>query len=123
MTGGVETLTRATVYTDAGFLRDLPPLNHERHNHGCGHYVNQDLDTVSTHRNTTHDECLVTLPLHQVLLVAGGIVASTYLASTEVMAVDSSWAGRGWADVGQLPSPRHGLRGVSLNNDIIMTGW
>ena len=52
LTGGVETLTRATVYTDAGFLRDLPPLNHERHNHGCGHYVNQDLDTVSTHRNT-----------------------------------------------------------------------
>ena len=47
LTGGVETLTRATVYTDAGFLRDLPPLNHERHNHGCGHYVNQDLDTVS----------------------------------------------------------------------------
>ena len=78
----------------------------------------------SEHREHTsqYNDCFVTLSLHQVLLVAGGIVASTYLASTEVMAVDSSWAGRGWADAGQLPSPRHGLRGVSLNNGIIMTG-
>ena len=55
----------------------------------------------------------------QVYLVTGGTTGSTYLASTEILISGSD----AWSQVGDLPTgPIYGLRGVSLNNKIIMTG-
>ena len=54
----------------------------------------------------------------QVYLVTGGY-GSTYLASTEILISGSDT----WTQVGDLPTgPITALRGVSLNNKIIMTG-
>ena len=54
----------------------------------------------------------------QVYLVTGGY-GSTRLASTEILISGSD----AWTQVGDLPiGPIIALRGVSLNNKIIMTG-
>ena len=54
----------------------------------------------------------------QVYLVTGGY-GSTILASTEILISGSD----AWTQVGDLPTgPISSLRGVSLNNKIIMTG-
>ena len=41
-----------------------------------------------------------------------------YLSSTEVL----TETGQSWLTAGSLPSPLTGLRGLSLNNKIFMTG-
>ena len=50
-------------------------------------------------------------------LVTGGW-DSSYLSSTEIL-VDGAVT---WTEVGELPVSMYGLRGVSLNNKILMTG-
>ena len=55
----------------------------------------------------------------QVYLVTAGYTGSTFLASTEILISGSD----AWTHVGDLPTgPIFALRGVSLNNKIIMTG-
>ena len=55
----------------------------------------------------------------QVLLVAGGFTGFNSLVSTEIHVIGSS----SWVEVGDLPTvPIRGLRGASINNNIIMTG-
>ena len=55
----------------------------------------------------------------QVYLVTGGWTGSAELVSTEILSSGSD----AWRQVGDLPTgPISGLRGVSLNNKIIMTG-
>ena len=40
LTGGFTTLTKAAVYSEAGFKRDLASLKQGRRHHACGSYVN-----------------------------------------------------------------------------------
>ena len=58
----------------------------------------------------------------QVYLVTGGqdyeFITHYYLSSTEILTHGDSK----WTDVGPLPFALFGLKGVSLNNNIIMTG-
>ena len=55
----------------------------------------------------------------QVYLVTGGWTGSAELVSTEILISGSD----AWTRVGDLPiGPISGLRGVSLNDKIIMTG-
>ena len=68
----------------------------------------------------------VTAPC-QVYLVTGGYTklelhVDRTLASTELMVEDSQGQATLWTEAGALPSPRQALRGVSLNNNIFMTG-
>ena len=68
----------------------------------------------------------VTAPC-QVYLVTGGYTklelhVGRTLASTELMVEDSQGQATLWTEAGPLPSPRQALRGVSLNNNIFMTG-
>ena len=63
----------------------------------------------------------------QVYLVTGGYTklelhVGRTLASTELMVEDSQGQATLWTEAGSLPSPRQALRGVSLNNNIFMTG-
>merc|ERR1712227_956444 len=70
-----------------------------RYLHGCGHYINNDNKMV--------------------YLVTGGYTGSNYLLSTEILTSGEN----SWRQVGDLPTvPIKGLRGVSFNNNIIMTG-
>ena len=54
----------------------------------------------------------------QTYLVTGGYGSSSYLSSTELLVETSST----WTFSGQLPTPRHGLRGANIDGRILMTG-
>ena len=53
----------------------------------------------------------------QVFLVTGGL-SNRYLDTTEILVEGDS----SWTTVGNLPKAVYGIRGVSFNNRIIMTG-
>ena len=54
----------------------------------------------------------------QVFLVTGGIWNVEYFSSIEILKDGDST----WTTVGNLPKAVYGIRGVSFNNRIIMTG-
>ena len=55
----------------------------------------------------------------QTYLVTGGFNGyDKYLSSTELLVETSST----WTFSGQLPTPRHGLRGANIDGMILMTG-
>ena len=54
LSGGVDTMTKVTVYNKDGFLADWPGLQTGRHSHGCGHFVNSDNKVV---RQGKHLQC------------------------------------------------------------------
>jgi len=100
ITGGSNTLSTASIYSIDGWVEDLPDLLTGRYKHGCGHYINNNDKMVH--------------------LVTGGYsTGSNRLVSTEIFTSDEN----SWRQVGDLPTvPINGLRGVSFNNNIIMTG-
>ena len=52
------------------------------------------------------------------MLVTGGYSGSGYLSSTELMLGTAP----AWVFTGELPSPRFGLRGATIDNMVLMTG-
>ena len=112
-TGGLYTPTRVDVYTIDGWSRELPQLRHGRYQHGCGQYVNTDDKMVNY---TTGNNKYQYLHI-QVYLVTGGH-NDNYLSSTETLVEGAG----SWTFAGELPVAMSGLKGVSLNNNIFMTG-
>ena len=41
-------MDQATIYNQQGFQADLPSLNTGRYSHACGHFVNMDMQAVSS---------------------------------------------------------------------------
>ena len=108
-------MNKVSVYSSLGWLEDLPDLLQGRDSHGCGHYVNDDNKMVIFHTIRKY-LCLIH---YQVYLVTGGWSGSSNLVPTEVL-IDGE---NTWRKVGDLPTvPINGLQGVSINNNIIMTG-
>ena len=58
------------------------------------------------------------LIIFQTFLVSGGYDVSNYLSSTELLVETAS----AWILTGELPSPRYGLRGATIDNKVFMTG-
>merc|ERR1712198_66262 len=87
--------TTVVAYNDDGFLYYLPPLVEGRAFHGCGHYIDNDGNMV--------------------YLVTGGVINSTSTI-TDTATTELSINGGAWKPSGDLPTPRIGLRCVSLNN-------
>ena len=56
--------------------------------------------------------------LFETMLVTGGYHTSGYLTSTELLVETAS----AWVYAGELPSIRSGLRGIKIDNKILMTG-
>ena len=113
VTGGISTAIKVQEYTIEGWQQDLADLLQGRWNHGCGHFTNRDNVEVKL------QSCLRNLSLViQVFLVTGGFGGGNYLSSTEILTEGDS----SWTIVGNLPKAVWGIRGVSLNNRIIMTG-
>ena len=78
---------------------DLPDLVQGRQAHACGYFVNE--------------------AGHRVHLVTGGY-GEDFLSSTEILYNgDPAWTTAG---LGHLPAPANGLRGVSVDNNILVTG-
>jgi len=98
ITGGHYTLTTVSKYDEIGWLEDFPSLNDGRHSHGCGHYYNSNNDLV--------------------YLVVGGSNLETITSSTELFTEGASQ----WMVAATTPIEGMGIRGVSLNNEIFLTG-
>ena len=94
-------------------MKHLPQMHQARGYHGCGQYINDNDDMARWSSIIT-----VLLISLQVFLVTGGKTSSGNIASTEVLVHGDS----SWSYVGDLPVPTRGLRGVSVNNKVIMTG-
>ena len=107
------TRTRVSQYNEAGWEKDLPTLQTGRSSHGCA-YFNNDAGSKVCSINTKYYP-LITF---QTMLVTGGYSSGVFLSSTELL-VGTAPA---WVFTGELPSPRDGLRGAYLDNEIFMTG-
>ena len=117
LTGGVDYPSKVSVYTIEGWQQDLADLGQGRRLHGCGHYTNKDNLVVKFIYKTWFS---VFMNFHfaiQVFLVTGGY-SNGVLATTEILVEGDA----SWTTVGNLPKAFYGIRGVSLNNRIIMTG-
>ena len=100
ITGG-DLFKGVRAYNNEGFMEAevLPDLLQKRKQHGCGHFVNGENKIV--------------------YLVAGGFSPEVeLLSSTEIFEMGSE----SWIEVGKLPSPLSQLKGISINNKVIMTG-
>ena len=97
ITGGYNTETTVTRYTEYGVSKELPSLNEGRDNHACGSY----LEISGT----------------RVIIVTGGYY-KTPISSTEVLVGSAST----WTTVNPLPVALSGLRGVTANNIFYVTG-
>ena len=58
------------------------------------------------------------LIVFQTFLVSGGTDGGNRLSSTELLVETAS----AWILTGELPSPRYGLRGATIDNKVLMTG-
>ena len=101
-----HTPTTVSQYNEAGWEKDLPTLQTGRENHGCA-YFNNDAGSKVCSINIDYYP-LITF---QTMLVTGGHTGS-YLSSTELLVGTAS----AWVFTGELPSPRHGLRGATIDN-------
>jgi len=100
VTGGTSDHDHVSMYNATGWIRDYPKLSVGRKDHGCGFYVNDDMKMV--------------------LLVTGGVPVFEYedTPSTEVFVEGAS----AWTEGPSLPRALSGLRGVSVNNEVLMLG-
>ena len=121
VTGGAYTPSKVSVYTIEGWQRDLADLGQGRQGHGCGHYTNKDNAVVKFIYKMWFSVFMIFRFVIQVFLVTGGAVYDStwnYLSTTEILVEGDS----SWTTVGNLPKAVQGIRGVSFNNRIIMTG-
>jgi len=100
---GSQADTIVVQYGSEGHIGDLPRFNNRRYSHGCGSFVNDEGNLV--------------------YLVAGGKNGGNgqmigFEKTTEMIVTGET----SWTIVGDLPSPRAGLRGASVDNNIFMTG-
>ena len=95
---------------------ELDNLNTGRRDHTCGHYKNNDGDTVRSMFSfliLQHNMC-------QVYLVTGGWDGKNDLSSTEILtSLTSLWI---TLESARLPQAMDGVRAVSVDNTIILTG-
>ena len=56
MTGGVGTEYQVSLYNEDGFLNHLPLMNQGRYDHGCGHYINNELKLVDRQQTKKKNE-------------------------------------------------------------------
>ena len=102
--GALGAENRVSEYSEAGYLRDLPPLIVGRYYHGCSYYHN--------------DEGVKTF------LVTGGYykdyITEEYIkrSSTELL-VETA---KDWVLAGDLPSPTFTITGVNIHSRVFMTG-
>ena len=110
ITGGYDTMTTVSVYNEAGWQRDLAPLNPGRQRHACGSYVNGG-------KRVNHVElCLKVTFSCQFLIVTGGYGGGATLQSTRIFS-DSAWTGGL-----NLPDPMRSWGLTTIDNRVLLFG-
>ena len=62
VTGGAhDTRSKVTVYSEQGWVQDLPSLTQGRAEHACGHYVHNDIVVSATCCHNNHHNLTVCL--------------------------------------------------------------
>ena len=62
VTGGAhDTRSKVTVYSEQGWVQDLPSLIQGRAEHACGHYVHNDIVVSATCCHNNHHNLTVCL--------------------------------------------------------------
>ena len=113
LTGGYYLPKRVSEYSESGFTQDLPELQHGRvGQHGCSYFENEEGVKVDIDSNS----CGVII--FQTLLVTGGFDGRNWLSSTELLVENSGK----WIRTGELPTHRCWLRGMNIDQRVIMTG-
>ena len=114
LTGGYYLPNRVSEYSESGFTKDLPELQHGRvGQHGCSYFENEEGVKVDVDSNSCG------LTIFQTFLVTGGAdINYDFLSSTELLVENSAK----WIYSGELPTPRYGLRGANIDQRVIMTG-
>ena len=112
MTGGAYYNNKVSEYSESGFTRNLPELQYGRWRHGCSYFENEEGTKVDIDSNS----CGVII--FQTLLVTGGFDGRNWLSSTELLVENSGK----WIRTGELPTPRCWLRGMNIDQRVIMTG-
>ena len=117
MTGGyfVGTEKKVSRYNINGWQEDLDDLNTGRYGLGCTRYTNKDGDKVRIKFVMTG---LVLLMFVQVNLVCGGTDGYIRFDSCE----ENIAGTRHWSYATSLPRSLAWLRGVTLDNRVLMTG-
>ena len=116
MTGGQYTMNTVSLYNRRGWVKNLDSLSTGRRLHACGYYKNNDGDTV---RNMISFSILINM-MYQVYLVTGGYDGNYRLSSTEILpSLTSQWI---ILEGANLPRAMLGVRSVSVDNNIILTG-
>ena len=106
--------SRVSLYSSAGWVRDLASLNTARALHGCASYT----DSYGLEVRMVVTITMFTLDT-QVLLVAGGMITGdTKTATTEILrTIDGRWT-----MARNLPHTVYSLSGATLDNTVFMTG-
>jgi len=100
ITGGKGNTNLVSVYSEAGWQRDLAPLNTGRSMHACGHYVNGK---------------------KKLYVVSGGVFTfngnpGIRISSTEI------YSDNAWRLAGNLPETMWGMSAASINNKLLLFG-
>ena len=99
LAGGDYTMSQVSLYTEAGYVGDLPSLITGRYHLGCSYYSNQGGSLT--------------------YLVTGGYsITRGLLDSTELLVAE----GLAWLEAAPLPSPRSNIAGANINGVVYMTG-
>merc|ERR1712062_357725 len=93
-----DVLSFVTQYSEAGFYKDLAPLNQRRFNHACTKFVDESGNTA--------------------LLVTGGVGGRSFLSSTEIYSQSTAT----WSFAASLPSARLAFSAVTLDNSVFAFG-
>ena len=129
VTGGYLPFGRGStvvVYNTSGMVEQLPDLRTPRKEHACGYYVDSNNQVVSCGQ-ATYLLCQKWKIRHifQVYLVTGGLMpyAPNPLYSIETDSTELLVQGAAqWTLAAALPTPRYGLAGATINNNIVVTG-
>ena len=104
-----------SVYSEAGWKRDLASLNQGRSSHACGSYVNGG---KKVNQIILYHSYLIDTFNAQFLMVTGGLVWGTKsLDSTEIFS-DNVWK----TVIAKLPISIHNLSVATVNNRVLAFG-
>ena len=105
--------SRVSEYSELGFIRYLPGLLQDRWDHGCSYFENEEGTKVDIESNYSG------VIIFQTFLVTGGRDEDEHVLSSTELLVENSAK---WIYSSALPRPRSGLRGVNIDQRVIMTG-